>query len=672
MRHILTLLMIWIACSARGQCTGIVAPSDTSVCDGQTLEFILSEAGADVDSLQWQEGVPGAWSDIAGATDDTLQVSPDTDIHYRCVLFCASDTIAADSAEVTVVSPITVTIAGQGGPYCGTASDTLVASGADAYAWEPTLSVDPDTGPEVVATPGSTTTYTVTGSTGPCTATATFTVTVNQPPDQPAIDPSGPAQLCAGDDIVLTTTATSPLWSTGETSSSISVSTAGAVWVTDSTAGCPVAASDTVQVNVTGVEVVTCPADLALCSNGAPHVLAGALPEGGTYLLNGTSITTFDPDTLAGEYSIRYRYNSCSDSCEFTITVLNSPNAGSDSSLTTCSNGTAVDLAPLLGVHDPGGTWTDQGGVEFDGVYDPAARPSGTYTYTVSGNAPCSASSASVEVTNNQAPPEPLVWGVGLHTACDGQWMDISLPGAEPALQYQWVCDSCTFESEQDTMATVQWHNASDAEANGTLGVTVLDQTTGCSSSFFANIGISPATASCPKGIVFFEPHGLAVLDPTARWFQWGTLLGNVFDPVEGGTDQTLFDPGLIHACEDHPYVARTSIDGECWSTTIRCADSLSLARICPEPQMATVPELRVDPNPWAGGPLWIAPFRTGSDDPVLVEILDLQGRIRSSAKLPSSGYDLGSTLEGGLSRGPWVLRAWIDGRPQSIKLIVQ
>ncbi|HNK68778.1 MAG TPA: hypothetical protein PKH36_08660, partial [Flavobacteriales bacterium] len=229
MRHILTLLMMWITCSAQGQCTGIVAPSDTSVCDGQPLEFTLSEAGTDVDSLQWQEGVPGAWSDIAGATDDTLQVSPDTDIHYRCVLFCASDTIAADSAEVTVVSPITVTIAGQGGPYCGTASDTLVASGADAYAWEPTLSVDPDTGPEVVATPGSTTTYTVTGSTGPCTATATFTVTVNQPPDQPAIDPSGPAQLCAGDDIVLTTTATSPLWSTGETSSSISVSTAGAV-----------------------------------------------------------------------------------------------------------------------------------------------------------------------------------------------------------------------------------------------------------------------------------------------------------------------------------------------------------------------------------------------------------------------------------------------------------
>lgn len=678
MRCPLLLLVLPLAVGAHGQCAGTVSPSGTAICEGQTLTLTLSEAGPEVDSLQWQEGAPGNWTDLGDETDATVQVSPAVDTWYRCLLFCGADTVPADSVEVTVVAPIAVTITGPEEPFCEVANATLTASGADTYVWEPDDSLDPDTGAEVVSTATAATTYTVTGTTGPCTATSTFTVAVNQPPGQPTITPQGPTQLCTGDEVTLTTDAGNPHWSTGEETSSIIVNSEGTYWVMDSVPGCPADTSDTVEVTVTDIVPVTCPPDTALCSSGTPYTLAGTGedPVGGTFLFNGNAITAFDPASVGpGAYDIGYVYNSCSN-CSFTITVETAPDAGTDAEVTICSNATPVDLDALLGPHDADGAWTAPDGAAADNLFNPSVDMPGTYEYTVQpGSTACEADAASVTV-DLATVPDLALSAVDLQSVCNGQWMDINVSGTDPAFQYEWACDSCTFEpipSSTDTMVTVQWHNLGTSNtATGTLTVTA--SANNCTISITEAIIISNSPASCPKGIVFFEPHGLAILDPTAQRFQWGTIQGNAFTPIDGATDQSLFDPGLIHDCDGNAYVARTSIDGQCWSTTARCADPLMLARECPDTGggMAPEPELRADPNPWTGGPLWLSPFNTGSDEPVRVEILDPQGRTHFATTVPATGADLGSVLEGHLPRGPLVLRATPNGRPMTIKLIVQ
>src|SRR5262249_39910682 len=101
--------------------------------------------------------------------------------------------------KAITVNPLPVVTVSPSNPsaFCSGGSVTLVASGADTYAWSPSSGFSITTGSTVIATPSSTTTYTVTGtttSTG-CANTANVTVTVIQGPDG---DLSSDPAVCYG------------------------------------------------------------------------------------------------------------------------------------------------------------------------------------------------------------------------------------------------------------------------------------------------------------------------------------------------------------------------------------------------------------------------------------------------------------------------------------------
>ena len=87
---------------------------------------------------------------------------------------------------------LTVTLTNSGAPtvkitpaidtICQGSSDTLVASGAVTYTWLPATGLSCTTCPNPTASPTITTTYTVTGDSNGCKATAMATVTVLPPP----------------------------------------------------------------------------------------------------------------------------------------------------------------------------------------------------------------------------------------------------------------------------------------------------------------------------------------------------------------------------------------------------------------------------------------------------------------------------------------------------------
>ncbi|HNR53787.1 MAG TPA: T9SS type A sorting domain-containing protein [Flavobacteriales bacterium] len=100
-------------------------------------------------------------------------------------------------------------------------------------------------------------------------------------------------------------------------------------------------------------------------------------------------------------------YNACGvagPTREAAITVTPPPDAGADGSLAICSNGAPISLfGQLQGSPDGGGVWS-LNTVPMSGIYDPVFDAPGAYVYTMHGSGPCPNASATVVVSETQAP----------------------------------------------------------------------------------------------------------------------------------------------------------------------------------------------------------------------------------------------------------------------------
>src|SRR5690554_3128477 len=90
------------------------------------------------------------------------------------------------------------------------------------------------------------------------------------------------------------------------------------------------------------------------------------------------------------------------------ITIMEGPDAGSDSALELCDTDESVDLFTMLGgTPDVGGTWSPALS-SGTGLFDPSVDSPGDYTYTVPGSLPCSSQSAIVTVVVSAMPDAGL------------------------------------------------------------------------------------------------------------------------------------------------------------------------------------------------------------------------------------------------------------------------
>ena len=158
---------------------------------------------------------------------------------------------------------------------------------------------------------------------------------------------------------------------------------------------------------------------LTVCSNNLPvdlfTFLGGAPQNTGTWagpsVLTGGNSGTFDPLTMStGVYTYSVIGTSpCTTTSSTNVTVIINvePNAGTNNTLTLCSNGTVVDLFTLLGgTAEVTGTWSGPSVLTGGnlGTYDPTTMTHGNYIYTVNGASSCASASATITVVEDLAP----------------------------------------------------------------------------------------------------------------------------------------------------------------------------------------------------------------------------------------------------------------------------
>lgn len=125
------------------------------------------------------------------------------------------------------------TNAGPDTSICSGTSVQLIITGGPTVVWQPTATLSCLNCANPVATPSADETYIVSTTDGNgCTDYDTVSVTINPLPG-PVITASGPTSFCIGDSVTLTASGFSSYsWSTGDTTASITVNTAGNYGVT--------------------------------------------------------------------------------------------------------------------------------------------------------------------------------------------------------------------------------------------------------------------------------------------------------------------------------------------------------------------------------------------------------------------------------------------------------
>ncbi len=402
-------------CTAQAVTTITVNPTPTvtvnngTVCNGGSV--VLTASGAS--TYTWSPG-----TGLSATTGASVTGTPTVTTNYTVSATSAAGCPGTATTSITVVTNPTLTV--NSATICMGDSATLNASGTVTYSWSPATGLSATTGSTVTANPATTTTYTIVGTSGTCTTSATAVVTVNPLP----VVTVNSGTICAGQ-----TTAT--LTAGGATTYSWSPSTG-----LSSSSGSPVVANpgSTTGYTVTGTDANNCvnTATTAVTVNATPtlSVNSGFICNGSTATLTATGASTYtwspatglsstNGSTVTGNPPSTTQYtvtgtdaNGCIDSDTTSITIVSNP--------TVTVNAAAICIGDSTTLTANGASsyvWTPGTGLSSTTGGSVTAFPTTTTVYTITGTAGTCSAVTTTTVTVNPLPAVTVNSG----TICIGQ-----------------------------------------------------------------------------------------------------------------------------------------------------------------------------------------------------------------------------------------------------------
>ncbi len=445
------------AASAATVVTVNALPATPTITAGGPRTFC---AGGSV-TLTSSTGTSYLWSN--GATTRSINVTSTGSYTVRVSNSNGCQSAASSPTNVTVNAlPTTPTITA-GGPttFCAGGSVTLTSSTGTSYLWS-----NGATTRSINVTTGGNYTVRVTNASGCQSAASVATVvTVNALPATPTITAGGPTGICAGASLTLTSSAGSTyLWSTGATSASINVTTAGSFTVRVTNAsGCQSAASAATVVTVNALPAtptITAGGPRTFCAGGSVTLTSST---GTSYLWSNGATTRSINVISTGSYTVRVsNSNGCqsaaSSPTNVTVNALpTTPTITAGGPTTFCAGG-SVTLTSSTGTSY---LWSNGATTRSINV-----TTGGNYTVRVTNASGCqSAASVTTVVTVNALPATPTITAGGPKTFCAGGNVTLT---SSSGPSYLW--------SNTETSSDI---NVSSA---GSYSVMVID-TNGCQSA---------------------------------------------------------------------------------------------------------------------------------------------------------------------------------------------
>ena len=313
----------------------ILQGSAVSYCAGGAAQLSASPAA----SYLWSNGAntqtinvnaPGNYSVQVTSTNGCVATSTPT----------AVTQIALPTALITASGPTTI---------CQGNTVVLTASPASSYAWSNGATTQSIT----VLNAGS---YTVQTSNGSCSASSAPVVVTFNPVPQAVVTASSPTTFCAGGQVTLSAPSGNGftyLWSTGESTPTITSTAAGNYSVTVTNANGCSATSSSLAVTVNALPVVPAiTGATSVCSNA--QIQLSNTSTGGVYSSSNPSVATIGnlsglvTGQTPGSTTISYQVsnsNGCSNTVTYPVTVLAAPTAAlSNSGATSFCQGGSVTL----------------------------------------------------------------------------------------------------------------------------------------------------------------------------------------------------------------------------------------------------------------------------------------------------------------------------------------
>ncbi len=307
----------------------------------------------------------------------------------------------SNTVSIIVQNTVVVTASANSATICPLKSATLTAIGATSYAWSPAITLNSSSGSSVIATPPSSTTYTVIGSTGTCTNSALVVITVTT---TPVLTISTSPSICAGGLAALSVSGSNTYtWSPAAGLNTTSGANVNAnpntttTYSVNSTSLLGCTSSTIVSVNVTPIPSLTLTSNPSTICSGSTTALAAFGSSTGTYAwspsaslssANGANVTASPVNsttyTVIGSNGIN---PVCSSSKTIAVNVL-------PIIIVKTATTQAVCLGNSVILEAHGGNtyqWSPATGVTnvFDSITSAIPNASGIYTVTVSNNGLC-------------------------------------------------------------------------------------------------------------------------------------------------------------------------------------------------------------------------------------------------------------------------------------------
>lgn len=531
--------------------TVTVTPQSTTICKGDPVTF--TAAGADSTYF---------WA-VSNSYGNPLTYNPPASTMITVKGYSKGGCNASANAFIVVNDPPVVDV--NDVAICPGQNGTLTASGADAYQWSPGTNLSATAGQSVTANPSSPMTYTVTGVTNGCEATAVANVTI-----------TSLAASNAGTDITICTGLTGNIgaapsggntYSWSPTTGLSDASVANPSVTLTNTTSAPVVHTYTVTTNpgpcqsTDVVNVTVKPQDDAsfsytpatVCKTGGTNpVPSPPITAGGTYscsnasLVLNTTTGVIDLSSPIGTYTVTYATTGmCPDTKTTTISLVNVPDAKFSYAGPYCAN--AANPSPTFAGGSAGVFSETTGGLKFvstaTGEVNLATSTPGTYTVKneIAGSGSCPPASDTYTITIN---PIPTVTSTN-DTKCSGVAATLTASGAD---DYTWSDGATTGSTLTKTLTATQ-------------SFTVTGTRNGCTSIGTGTITINQAPVItvnsgtvCQGGSVNLVPAGAT----SYSWADGSSASSRTETPP---TSTTYNVTGTTNNCTSAPVTASITVN---------------------------------------------------------------------------------------------------------------